>query len=642
MADMRRLHYAVVVFSFPRVIDRPLPVGRPRAIMTDFYTASRAQMTAAVILRSIQEVVGAITPVILGIALDSGMEHGATSAIWIIAGWLAALALLQAISMALGHGVELMLWLRTALRSIHQIHSHVTRTGPAILRKRSTGEVVATTMSDSEHVGNLVEVTPRLIGSVMAFITVAVILLMQHTALGLVVLIGVPLITAAAALLIKPLQSRQQAQRDEQGKLTSLGTDTVAGLRVLRGIGGEAQFSARYAEQSQRVREAGNAVARLQSWIDGLQILIPGIFTAFVMWQGALLTMDGELTIGQFTALFGLTIYLVRPLQIVMMVITQFGRARVGARKIFNVLRIDPIAGTLEERIAAEASLEGHTGEGTAGPGAGVTRPDNPFDGPLVDAATGIVIKPGITTGIVSSKPEESASLAERLARIDDGDADVTASGIDIRTLPISLVRDSVMLARATPELFGGQLRAVIDAKTPYRIVDRPLAEAKEKVFGPAAIASFHPDLERDKALLAALESTDGHDVLSSLGNSLSGEVTEKARSLSGGQRQRVALARSLVDSPQVLLLVEPTSAVDSHTEDRIAERLRERRHGKTTVLTTGSPLMLDRVDEVVLLEDGREVIRGPHSDLLRRAADGDAAAEQYARIITRQTGQEA
>lgn len=641
MADTAHLHYDDLVFSFPRVVDQPLPPGRPRAIMTDFYAASRTQVTVAVVLRSIVEVIGALTPVILGIALDSGLTQGATSAIWIIAGWLTLLAFTQALGMALGHGVELLLWLRTALRSIHQIHNHVTRTGPAILRQRSTGEVVATTMSDSEHVGNLVEVTPRLIGSVMAFATVAIILLMQHPGLGLVVLIGIPLITAAAALLIKPLQSRQQSQRDEQGKLTSLGTDTVAGLRVLRGIGGEAQFSARYAEQSQHVRETGNAVARLQSWIDGLQILIPGIFTAFVMWQGALLAMDGQLTIGQFTALFGLTIYLVRPLQIVMMVITQFGRARVGARKIFNVLRIDPVAGTLDERIASEQAAEKISSDGTAGPEAYSSFPIHPFDGPLFDAETGIVIKPGISTGIVSSQPEESAQLAERLARIDDEDSDVTASGIDIRTLPISLVRDSVLLARATPELFGGQLRTVIDAKTPYRTVDRPLAEAKATVYGPAAVIPFHPDIDRDGMLLAALEATDGHDVLSSLDNSLSGEITEKARSLSGGQRQRVALARSFVDAPRILILVEPTSAVDSHTEDRIAERLRDRRRDKTTVVTTGSPLMLDRLDEVVLVEDGREVVRGSHSDLLARAADGDPAAGHYMRIITRQTGAE-
>lgn len=637
--------------------------------MVDLIASSKKQVAAGVAFRSIQEIVGAITPVVLGIALDSGMEHGATSAVWIVAGWLATLALIQAVTMAFGHGFEIVLWMRTSLRSITQVHNHVTRSGPAILRKKSTGEVVATAMSDAEHVGNLVEFIPRLIGGLFAFLTVAIVLLNQNVTLGLVVLIGVPIITAAASLLIKPLQSRQQVQRDEQGKLTALGTDTVAGLRVLRGIGGETQFAARYSEQSQKVREAGNAVARLQSWIDGLQILIPGIFTAFVMWQGALLAMDGELTIGDFTALFGLTIYLVRPLQIVMMVVTQFGRARVGARKMFNIFRIQPISGTLEERLAAEKDAERSVENSTSATAetSGASQParasqtvapgtvspsddvhfasatampgHNPFKGPIVDTTTGITIRPGVATAIVTTNPSDAAELAERLARIDDEVSDVTVSGIDIRTMPLALVRKRVLLARATPELFGGQLRSVIDARTPYETIDRPLAASRAAVFGPAA-AESPANESRDPDIMSSLEASDAHDVLSSLDNSLSGEITEKARSLSGGQRQRVALSRAILDDPEVLILVEPTSAVDSHTEDRIAKRLMERRSGKTTVLTSGSPLLLNRVDEVVLLENGEEIVRGSHDELLQKSAAGDPLAQRYEWVITRQTGE--
>ncbi|WP_054952108.1 ABC transporter transmembrane domain-containing protein [Flaviflexus massiliensis] len=609
--------------------------------MSDLITSSKKELAIGTISRTVQEVVGAITPVVLGIALDSGIKNGATSGVWIAAAWLAVLAIVQAGSMALGHGFEILAWMRTALRSITQIHNHVTRTGPAVLRTKSSGEVVATAMSDAEHVGNLVEFIPRLIGGIFAFLTVGIVLLNQHVGLGMVVMIGIPIITFAASLLIKPLQNRQQIQRDEQGKLTALGADTVAGLRVLRGIGGEEQFAKRYAEQSQKVRTAGNAVARLQSWIDGLQILIPGIFTAFVLWQGARLAMDGDLTIGQFTALFGLTVYLVRPIQIVMMVVTQFGRARVGARKMFNIFLIQPISGTLDERIASEsdprhpeqgAGAEVSTGSGPAA---------NPFFGEIVDQETGIAFTPGIATALVSSATQQTAELAERLARIDDERADVTISGTDVRDLPLNQVRHNILLARATPELFGGQFRSVIDAATPYTIVDRPLAKARAEVFGPEALAENVPNEERDDEILSALMTADSHDVLSSLDGSLSGEVTEKARSLSGGQRQRSALARAILQSPPVLILVEPTSAVDSHTEDRIAQRLTERRKGLTTIITSGSPLILNRVDEVILVEEGREVIRGSHDELLARASAGDPAAQRYEWVITRQTGEE-
>lgn len=610
-----------------------LPTTRPRAIMWELVAGSRAQLVFAVVLRSLLEIAAALTPVVLGIGLDAGLEHGATRGVWIAAGWLALLALLQAAGMGVGHGAEVLIWVRSAIRSMGQLHTHVTRTGTAVTREKSTGEVVATTVSDSEHVGNLLETVPRVTGGIIAFFVVAVILLGQHPVLGLVVLIGVPLITAAVTLLVKPLQERQSLQREEQGKLTSLGTDTVAGLRVLRGIGGEHQFTNRYREQSQRVRQAGNKVATLQSWIDGLQILIPGLFTAFVMWAGANLALNGELSVGQFAALFGLTTYLARPLQMVMMSITQFGRARVGARKIFNILRIAPISGTEDERAQA-------TSRETAGKDP-ITHPelDELFAGPIVDRTSGIDFRPGLHTAIVSAKPDESVEILRRLARIDDSVSDVTASGVDIRQLPLLDVRRNIVYSPATPELFGGPLRSVIDASTTYPIDDRAIAAARERALGPQE--PIRADIEplRDQEILTALEDADGMDVLSSLESGLDGEITEKARSLSGGQRQRVALARSILLDPQVLLLVEPTSAVDSHTEDRIVRRLRERRAGRTTILTSASPLILDKLDEIVFLVGGKQVARGTHADLLARADAGEEGAKAYVRVISRSTG---
>ena len=106
-------------------------------------------------------------------------------------------------------------------------------------------------------------------------------------------------------------------------------------------------------------------------------------------------------------------------------------------------------------------------------------------------------------------------------------------------------------------------------------------------------------------------------DVLAAGPDGLDGLVEERGRSYSGGQRQRLALTRALLAEREVLVLVEPTSAVDAHTEARIADRLRAHRAGRTTVVTTVSPLLLDAVDEVAFLVDGRVVATGSHTDLL-------------------------
>ena len=105
--------------------------------------------------------------------------------------------------------------------------------------------------------------------------------------------------------------------------------------------------------------------------------------------------------------------------------------------------------------------------------------------------------------------------------------------------------------------------------------------------------------------------------MLEALPDGLETLVAERGRSFSGGQRQRLVLARALAADPEVLVLVEPTSAVDAHTEARVASRLREHRAGRTTVVTTTSPLLLDRVDHVAFLQDGRVVAFGTHRDLL-------------------------
>jgi ABC-type multidrug transport system fused ATPase/permease subunit len=120
-----------------------------------------------------------------------------------------------------------------------------------------------------------------------------------------------------------------------------------------------------------------------------------------------------------------------------------------------------------------------------------------------------------------------------------------------------------------------------------------------------------------DERILAAVATADAQDVLDALPHRLDEQIEERGRGFSGGQRQRLALARTLVADPEILILVEPTSAVDAHTEARVARRLREERAGRTTVVMTASPLVLDQADRVLLLVDGHVAAAGKHRELL-------------------------
>ncbi len=139
-----------------------------------------------------------------------------------------------------------------------------------------------------------------------------------------------------------------------------------------------------------------------------------------------------------------------------------------------------------------------------------------------------------------------------------------------------------------------------------------------------------------------ALAAAQCGDVLTALaqasvddaGDPMHTHITERGRSLSGGQRQRLALARSLVTDPEVLVLDEPTSAVDAHTEARIADGLREIRKGRTTVVLTSSPLLLDRAERVVFLQEGKAVAEATHRELLH-------SHPAYRAVVTRETDPE-
>ncbi|MFC8943055.1 ATP-binding cassette domain-containing protein [Streptomyces griseoincarnatus] len=171
-------------------------------------------------------------------------------------------------------------------------------------------------------------------------------------------------------------------------------------------------------------------------------------------------------------------------------------------------------------------------------------------------------------------------------------------------------LRERIVVADATPSLFSGRLAGELDVRD---------------------------DADRE-ALLRAMHIADAHDVLDSLPDGIEGEIPEKGRSLSGGQRQRVALARALLTDPEILVLIEPTSAVDAHTEARIAQRLTEWRKGRTTLIVTASPLVLDHVDDVIFLDDGNVVTHGTHRELLDLStnAEGGREAARYRRVVGR------
>ncbi|MFI2754268.1 ABC transporter transmembrane domain-containing protein [Cellulomonas sp. P22] len=563
------------------------PLTSPAGLLWWIARRQAGLLSLAIAVGIAGNVAAAVMPAVLGSIIDGGLEDGLGTELWRGCAALAAIGLVQVGANVWGHRLDVESWLRSAYRASQLVGHHVTRTGDAVSAELPTGEVVSTVASDSHRLGEVYMMASRVVGGAVAYGVVAVVLMRTSTTLGMLVLLGLPAVVAVLAFLVKPLQRRQAAQREAQGRLTTLGADTVSGLRILRGIGGEDVFAGRYRAQSQVVRKAGVEVAQTQSLLDALQTLLPGLFLAVVVWVGAHEALAGDITPGQLVACYGVAVYLTQPLWTATEAMRVVTRTLVGARKIIAVLQVPEVGA--QDGAAADAGAAG------AAPDAGDE---------LVDETSGLVVRPGQLLALVSADPDESARIALRIGRFGvPGPVRWGATSLD--ALPLDVVRARIVVAESTPTLFTGLLAEELDVRGQAQEAD----------------------------LVAAMRTADAADVLDSVPGGLAGEIEEKGRSLSGGQRQRVALARALLTDAEVLVLVEPTSAVDAHSEARIAQRLAAARAGRTTVLVTASPLVLDVADDVALVVDGQVRARGRHRDLMD--ADDDAA-RAYRAVVSR------
>ena len=508
----------------------------------------------------------ALIPGALGAGIQAISDND-TAATYRWAGVVLGLGILLSGAGMLRHRMAVTNWITAGSRVQQLIVRHAAVLGADLPKQVATGEVVAATANDVERIGSAFDVLPRFIGAIVAFLVVATILVTSNTLLGLIVLIGVPLLTLSVAPLVRPLERRERDQRARLGETQELAADTVAGLRVLRGIGGEDLFLERFRVASKDVQAAAVRTASVRSTLDAMQVFLPGFFVVLVTWIGARLALDGQLDIGQLVAFYGYTAFLVLPLRTVTETAHKWTAARVAASRVLAVLRL--------ERLFDEPS--------------GVVA--EPGDGRLVDPVSGLIVEQGLFTAVVTDDPTDSDILADRLGRYRD--SDVTLAGVRVADLPLDAVRRRVLVQDKDPMILSGAAEDLFDIPRTGRVnVDDALAWA------------------------SAL------DVVEALPEGLATDLPERGRSLSGGQRQRLALARSLVADPDVLILDEPTSAVDAHTEARIGIGIREARSGRTTIVFTTSPLLLEHADTVAFLSGGKVLATGRHRDLLHGPTD--------------------
>lgn len=626
----------------------PLP-ARPGPFLKMLLARRRGALVLATLTSGLGALASALISWAMGHALDAALAFGLSLQLAQWTGLFLLIILLVAIGDSLAQLTEISAWMGSAVGAPRTLSERTSDRARSFKHASSAGDILTAVNADAHALGQATALIPELLASAAAVVLVAVLMLRVSVSLGLIVIIGMPILFALLLLIAKPLEQRQSAFRAEQGELTSISTDAVQGLRILRGIGGETTYTRAYRAQSARVRAAGIRVAPTVSLLAAIRSAAPMLFSVLVVAQGAVLVSEARMSVGQLLAFYGYTVYLRHPVWLLGESVEHMTRAWVGAKRAADLLGI--------EAMVWDAPPTGENAPPTRGD-ALPTDEDEPSPqwahAQLIDPVSEVCITPAAISVILAPAPDMALRVCRRLARIDDAEDNgllVDPKGtIALAELPIDKVRENILLAEEIPQIFAGTLRdALLGSRAPEERVPGTTEAIYRNVLENAELgdelkqSSENKGIEEcDARLFSALEAAAAADVIDSLDAGLDGRLSELGRNLSGGQRQRLALARAYAQDAPILLLVEPTSALDSHTEAIIAERLPLERAGRTTVLVTESPILARAAERIIVLDAEGHAIGETTPDAIDSAPSDAPETTVAARRILARRGEDA
>ncbi|MBV1942380.1 ABC transporter ATP-binding protein/permease [Streptomyces sp. BV286] len=527
-----------------------------RFLLRVIFSARRVSVPA-MLLAIVWQVGESAVPVVMGLAIDRAVATGDAGQLALWLGVLVALyvALTSAARLSLrltAHAVQVLQHRLRGTLSAGVLHP-VGGTGRA-----PGGNVVSVMTSDVARLSNAVILTIIPVSRVTAIAFIAVSLLATHWLLGLVVLFGAPVAVWSMGVLSERLSRDTREYQELLASTVGQATDLVAGYRVVKGMRAEAEATSRYRQASQETLAGARRNAGLLGRFLASSGVVSGTFVAAVVGLAGWFTVDGQLSIGELITAVGLAQALLPQIQAIASTsIPNLAGARASSVRVLDVLR-DNATSTAGPDDAIRREV-------TALPELDVVVPS--ISGPGVS----IRVEPGELVGMRADDRTAARVVEALLDPQAEGEVEARLDGIPARELSPVEYRSQVTVAPHRATLFSGTLRdnVAVIAGAPERV---------DAAVRAAACDDFAADLDVP--------------------------VGEGGNRLSGGQRQRVALARALASDAPVLVLHDPTTAVDSVTEHTIAGRLRSARAGRSTLLIASTQALLAACDRVVELPD--------------------------------------
>ncbi|MFI9243073.1 ABC transporter ATP-binding protein [Streptomyces sp. NPDC053086] len=421
-----------------------------------------------------------------------------------------------------------------------------------------------------------------------------VIMLMQDWVLGLVVLgPAVPVLWTCVVFERRYAQVTRRAQ-DQIGDLTTLVEESVLGIRVIKGFGRHRSQARAFRELSGRLRGTELRKARLLATIWGVIVTLPEVAIGAALVLGAVRVADNELSAGTLVAFLSTALALRWPVDSIGFLLAMSQEAATATERYFEVADEVP-----EDTGAATARTAGAARAGEAGlrfQNVSFRYPDAPPGSPPLLTQVDLHIRPGESMALVGATGSGKTTLTALVPRLHEVTSGrITLNGVDITTMSREDLRSRVAVAFEEPTLFS--------------------ASVGGNVLMGAPDGAGKPELDRALAIAQA-------DFAHTLPQGTATRVGEQGLSLSGGQRQRLALARAVVGRPEFLVLDDPLSALDVHTEAAVEAALRQVLADTTALIVAHRPSTVLLADRVALLSGGRITAVGTHQELLRQNAE--------------------
>ncbi|MFF5570372.1 ABC transporter ATP-binding protein [Streptomyces luteogriseus] len=437
-----------------------------------------------------------------------------------------------------------------------------------------SGEVLTIATEDADQTADIIEVVPLLISSLVAVLVAAVALGLADVRLGLLVIVGTVAILSILSVMSKRIGSSTQEQQARVARAGAKVADLITGLRPLHGFGGNHAAFRSYREVSTEAKRQSITVAKVNGAYAGTALALNAVLAGAVTLTAGWLAFEGRITIGELVMAVGLAQFIMEPLKLFSEMPKYVMIARASAERMALVLSAPPVMTPGSERPSEGGDLE----------------IDRVRHGTLTDLS--FQVKAGEFVAIASYQPRAAADLAAVLAvRVPPTayEGTVRIGDKDLADLSVEAVREHLLVNPYDGEIFAGTLRTNID---------------------PSGTSRSVPE---------AVEASMLTDVVALHREGLDYGVRDRGANLSGGQRQRLSLARALAADTDILVLHDPTTAVDAVTEQLVARNVAKLRRGRTTIVITSSPAFLDAADRVLILDAGAITAQDTHRNLLAK-----------------------